>query len=208
VHGEPDYGKRTSCTARKTLLINQPFGFASPIEFPRLRAHNRHPMDAIEAKRTIWPVAVVMDCTTLSNNRWQSTQWEASGVLPDTSPEGSPEQVVARDEKRTRFVFPGHQIRLFRDEAEGYLYNITSPQPKVFVLWRMHDDVARPERVTVSYHEGARWMDSEEKVDGVPLPAELVPWIREFAEQHYKPEPKRQKRYASNKDKGRMGRID
>jgi hypothetical protein len=73
----------------------------------------------------------------------------------------------------------------------------------------MHDDdVARPERVTVSYHEGARWMDSDEHVDGVPLPAELVPWIREFATLHYKPEPKKQKRYASNKDKGRMGRID
>ena len=51
-------------------------------------------------------------------------------------------------------------------------------------------------------------MDSDEKVDGVPLPAELVPWIREFAVRHYKPEPKKQKRYASNKDKGRMGRFD
>ncbi len=65
----------------------------------------------------------------------------------------------------------------------------------------MHDELARPERVTVSYHEGARWMDSDEKVDGVPLPAELVPWIREFATLHYKPEPKKQKRYASNRDK-------
>ena len=60
-----------------------------------------------------------------------------------------------------------------------------------------HDEVARPERVTVSYHEGARWMDSDEKVDGVPLPVELLPWIRGFAEQHYKPEPKKPKRYAS-----------
>jgi hypothetical protein len=165
-------------------------------------------MDATEAKFTVCPVAVIMDCITLSNNRWQNVQWEASEVLCDASPAGSVEQTLARDEKRTRTVYPGHRIRLFRDEAEGYLYNILSPQPKVFVLWRMHDDVARPERLTVSYHEGARWMDSDEKVDGVPLPAELVPWIREFAEQHYKPEPKKQKRYASNKDKGRMGRID
>jgi len=35
-----------------------------------------------------------------------------------------------------------------------------------------------------------------------------LPWIREFAERHYKPEPKKPKRYASNKDKGRMGRIE
>jgi hypothetical protein len=163
-------------------------------------------MDAFNPSQTACPIAILMDCIVLTGNRWETMQWEARGVVRDT--DGPAEQVVERTEKLTRLVFPGHQIRLFRDEAEGYLYNITSPEPKVFVLWRMHDKVARPERVTVSYHEGARWMDSDEKVDGVPLPAELLPWIRGFAEQHYKPEPKKPKRYASNKDKGRMGRID
>jgi hypothetical protein len=178
------------------------------IEFPRLQAHNRQPMDAINPTVTAYPVAVIMECRTLANNRWQTLQWETQGVVSDAAPAGAAEQVIASDDTLTRIIFPGHQIRLFRDEAEGYLYNIMSPDPKVFVLWRMHDEIARPERVTVSYHEGARWMDSDEKVDGVPLPAELVPWIREFATLHYKPEPKKQKRYASNKDKGRMGRVD
>jgi hypothetical protein len=165
-------------------------------------------MDATGLPATVYPVAVIMELSTLAGNRWQTEQWEARRVLRDNAPAGSAEQVIVRDEKHTQILFPGHQIRLYRDEAEGYLFNVTSPEPKVFVLWRMHDAVARPERVTVSYHEGARWMDSDEKVDGVPLPAELVPWIREFAARHYKPEPKKQKRYASNKDKGRMGRID
>lgn len=154
-----------------------------------------------------YPVAVVMERMAL-DNRWQSERWEAKEVVPDTLPAGSGEQVIVREEKLTRVLYPGHLLRLFVDEAEGYLYNITSPHPKVFVLWRMRDDAARPERVTVSYHEGARWMDTDEHVDGVPLPAPLLPWIRAFAEQHYKPEPKKQKRYASNKDKGRMGRIE
>ncbi len=179
-----------------------------PIEFPLVLAHNYAPMNANAANTTLCSVAIIMDCTTLANNRWQTEQWEASSVIRDTQSKDIAERVIVRDEKLTRIKFHGHEIRLFRDEAEGYLYNITSPYPKVFVLWRMHDEVARPERVTVSYHEGARWMDSDEKVDGVPLPAELVPWIREFAELHYKPEPKKPKRYASNKDKGRMGRID
>ena len=179
----------------------------------RMEAHNPARMERTDAKDsdaklTCWPVAVVMDCKALTNNRWQSVQWEASGVINDIYPAGSMEQVIARDEQRTRTVHPGLIIRLFRDEAEGYLYNITAPEPKVFVCWRMLESGAKPERVTVSYHEGARWMDTDEKVDGVPLPAELIPWIRAFAEQHYKPEPKKQKRYASNKDKGRMGRLD
>ncbi|MNC93771.1 hypothetical protein D3C83_104780 [compost metagenome] len=71
----------------------------------------------------------------------------------------------------------------------------------------MHDEIARPDLLTVSYHEGARWMDSDENVDGVALPPELLPWIVEFLEQHYHPEPPQPKRYASNKDKGRMGHF-
>ena len=179
------------------------------IEISRLRAHNRQPMDLITPSVNVCSVAVIMERRTLAGNRWQTQQWEARGVECHTAPEGRAEQAIVGDDQCTRILFPGHEIRLFRDEAEGYLFNITSPEPKVFVLWRMHDDeIARPERVTVSYHEGARWMDSDERVDGVALPAELIPWIREFATQHYKPEPKKQKRYASNKDKGRMGRID
>ncbi len=203
-----DYGKRTRRAARKTLSIYRPFALNRSIEFHSALAHNRAPMNVNPENSTHCSVAINMDCTTLANNRWQTEQWEASSVERDTAPEGMAETVIVRDEKLTRIRFYGYEIRLFRDEAEGYLYNITSPYPKVFVLWRMRDEVARPERVTVSYHEGARWMDSDERVDGVALPAELVPWIREFATLHYKPEPKKQKRYASNKDKGRMGRVD
>ncbi|MBI2227212.1 MAG: DUF3305 domain-containing protein, partial [Betaproteobacteria bacterium] len=38
--------------------------------------------------------------------------------------------------------------------------------------------------------------------DGVALPVELLPWMGAFVEQHYRPEPKKKGRYASNKDKG------
>ncbi len=150
-----------------------------------------------------------MECTTLADNRWQTAQWEASGR---SARHGAARRRRASDRTRRKAhadrILRGIRYGCYRDEAEGYLLNITSPQPKVFVLWRMDDEVARPQRVTVSYHEGARWMDSDERVDGVPLPAELVPWIREFATRHYTPEVKKAKRYASNKDKGRMGRFE
>jgi hypothetical protein len=31
---------------------------------------------------------------------------------------------------------------------------------------------------------------------------ELLPWIAEFVEEHYRPEPKKKARYATSKDKG------
>lgn len=160
--------------------------------------------EALLSNAASYPVAVIMERMVLTN-RWVSEQWEAKGVVHDISPPGTAEQVIVRTEQLTQILFPGHVIRLYRDEAEGYHMNITSPQPKVFVLWRMRDEIARPEMLTVSYNEGARWMDSDEHVDGVPLPPELLPWMGQFAELHYKPEPRKPKRYASNKDKGRMG---
>jgi len=154
-----------------------------------------------------YAIAVIMERIAL-DNRWVTEQWEARGVVHDTSPPGTASQIIVRQDKLTQYLFPGHVIRLQRDEAEGYYLNITSPQPKVFVLWRMHDDVARPEFITVSYNEGTRWADSGDNVDGVPLPVELMQWIGEFVEQHYRPEPQKKKRYASNKDRGRMGRPE
>lgn len=137
------------------------------------------------------------------DNRWATERWEAKGVVQDTQPPDSSERVIVSDERMMQVLFPGFTLRLHPDESEGYLYNITSPQPKVFVMWRMREDgIARPESLTVSYHEGARWMDSEETVGGVALPPDLIPWIAEFASAHYKPEPKKKKRYASSKDRG------
>lgn len=151
-------------------------------------------------------VAVIMERKVLTN-RWISEMWEVKGVVPDGAPSGTPRSVIVREHASTQILFPGHVIRLQRGEAEGFYLNITSHQPKVFVLWRMQDEVAQPVMLSVSYNEGTRWADSGESVDGVPMPAALLPWIGEFVEQHYRPEPHKQKRYASNKDKGRMGGV-
>jgi hypothetical protein len=149
-----------------------------------------------------YPIAVIMERVRLTN-RWATERWEAKGVVRDVMPAGSGERVIVDDESAMQILFPGFTLKLHPDEAEGYIYNITSPQPKVFIMWRLGDDgIARPESLSVSYHEGARWMDSEETVGGVALPPELLPWIAEFAAEHYKPEPRKKVRYASSKDKG------
>jgi hypothetical protein len=141
------------------------------------------------------------------NNRWASERWEAIGAVPDPGHSGDAPRVIVQNVQCTQTLHPGFRLDLTRDEAEGYYLNLTSPDPKVFVLWRWIDDAARPQHVTVSYAEGARWMDSGEQVDGVPIPPELLPWIAAFIEAHYRPEPPKKKRYASSKDRGRMGQV-
>jgi hypothetical protein len=91
-------------------------------------------------------------------------------------------------------------VSLFKDEGEGYFLNLTSGNPSWFVIWRVDDSdppVARPEEVTLSYNEAGRRMESEDRVDSLPLPEPLREWLQRFADAHYRPEPKRRKRPAS-----------
>lgn len=152
-------------------------------------------------------IAVVMERVEL-DNRWVAERWEAKRVVLDPPRDGEGMRVIAQEGKATEFLTPDLVLVLKRSEAEGYFMNLSSPEPKVFVLWRMDEEIARPCLVTVSYNEGARWIDSGEHVDGVALPAELMPWMTEFVVAHYRPEPKKPPRYASNKDRGVASRRD
>ncbi len=160
-------------------------------------------LEVIPSTTAPYALGVIME-RGLITGRWSGERWEAKGVVRDTLPAGAPEQVIFRDERNTQILFPGFELKLRRDEAEGYYLNITSPLPKVFVLWRKDegDEIARPRMLTVSFNEGARWMDGGETVDGVALPVELLSWIGEFVERNYEGEPRKKGRWASNKDKG------
>ena len=151
-------------------------------------------------------IAVIMERTAIEN-RWASETWEAKGAVRDLDPPGTPPRVIVQSARCTQTLYPGLKLDLKRDEAEGYYLNLTSPEPKVFVLWRWIDETAQPQRATVSYGEGTRWADSGEQVDGVQIPPDLLPWIADFVEAHYRPEPPKKKRYASSKDSGRMGHV-
>ena len=126
-------------------------------------------------------------------SRWESHRWQLLGVVPD--PGGAPITLVDTDAMRQR-LYPGLDVTLFMDEAEGYFLNVSSGEPSVFVSIR-HDEGAEepyPFLCTVSYNEAARWMDGSEKVERVPAWPELVAWIAAWVETNYKPEPRRSQR--------------
>ena len=132
-------------------------------------------------------IAIIMERVSL-DNKWVEEKWQAHGVIPDVA--GGGRRVIYQDDRRTQILFPGHAITLHRDEAEGYYMNVTSPEPRVFVHWRMDGEHANPERVTVSYGEAARWMDADHNVDGVAMPPDILAWVGTYIEENYRPEPR------------------
>lgn len=145
-------------------------------------------------------VAVVMRRERL-DNRWQPWRWVLHEVVPQEPAFGSEPRRIMADEREERWLHPGLQVELFRDEAEGYYLNATTPAPCWFVMWRMEEEptiadhpLARPMIVTLSYNEAGRWLDAQMTVEQVPAPPEVVDWMRAFADAHYVPEPKKRKR--------------
>jgi integrase len=47
-------------------------------------------------------------------------------------------------------------------------------------------------------------MDGGESVDGVAMPADMASWVAAFADEHYKPEPKRRIRFLTHDEAQRL----
>ncbi len=139
-------------------------------------------------------------------SRWQSHRWALESV--DLIEEGqvSTATLLNKNDSSERWLHTGYKVELFTDDAEGYYLNVTTDAPCWFVLWRMEEDagisdvpVAKPEMVSLSYHDAGRWMDAQETVDQVPLPPEMVAWLQSFVDKYHVIEPKKRKRPESFK---------
>lgn len=151
------------------------------------------------AERPTLHVAVLIE------RRAQPSPWEDWGfriaeVCLDDGGFGAEARTLRDDGGFTQWLFPGLPVTLYRDEAEGYHLNLRTGQPVWFVMWRIDaEDASRawPELVTASYHEAARLLDAQERVDNLPMPAEVRDWLQAFVDAHYTPAPKRRQRPAS-----------
>ena len=131
-------------------------------------------------------VAVVMRRERVPGamSRWQTWRWVLHDVLghdlaPHAEHFGTEPRCLRHTDDEQLWLHPGFTVELFRDDAEGYYLNATTPAPCWFVLWRMEEEpglsdevMAVPTMVSVSYHDAGRWLDAQENVD--PLAPELV----------------------------------
>ena len=130
-------------------------------------------------------------------SRWADFEWETASVIVSdacATPLVGPLECVANNE--TQWRYDGERIDLHRSEGEGYWLNLNSPEPCIFVMWRMEegDDVPRPAVVTVSYNEAGRMLDAGDHVDNVPMPDSIRTPLTAYTAEHYKPEPRKKVR--------------
>jgi hypothetical protein len=133
-------------------------------------------------------------------SEWEDWRFRVAEVLADEGHFGSTPRTLRDDGRSARRLFPGLEVSLHRDEAEGYHLNLSSGAPVWFVMWRIDDEDpsrAWPEMVTLSYNEAGRLLDAQERVDNVPLPPDVATWLQAYTTEQYRPEPKQRRRPAS-----------
>ena len=122
-----------------------------------------------------------------AQSRWADVVWEPHGVVPGHN--GGAKRLLLERDGVAQWLHPGFEVELHRDEAEGYYLNLTAPDPRVFILWRMEGEEGLPVHITVSSEEASRWMDGGHSVDSVKMPREIFAWVGEWVEKNYKPKP-------------------
>jgi len=143
-----------------------------------------------------FPVSIVMQRREV-RHRWQDHVWQPVAALSGAG-EGEP-RVVAEGGGATRWLYPGMELVLRVADADGYFLNVTTSEPSVFVMWRLEAERAVPRHVTVSYSEASSWMEGGENVDRVPMPPDILAWVRDFVVKNYRPQPKKKIRPQSFK---------
>lgn len=144
------------------------------------------------AADAVMPVSVVLERRD-AESQWVDYVWRPVGVLTAASAERG--KLLAEGEGWAHYHGGALDIELFRGEAEGYLTNLSQVPPKVYVVLRRNEDMDaaddealefEPFLVTVCPYEAMGYTDGgSEVVEAVPMPPEIVVWLRDFVARHY-----------------------
>lgn len=143
-------------------------------------------------------VSVVMECEQIQHRSWIVPRWRLVGVvagqhIADQNPGAT---VVHDDDGRRQLLWTGFRIRLYRDSAESYWYNLVGRNPSLFLICRQGPEgELEPFLVTANYDEAGAHMEADDQVFSAPMPPEIRDWLERYVMDHYRPEaPKKRKR--------------
>ena len=139
------------------------------------------------AADAVMPISVVIERRG-TGNRWLPDLWRPLGVLPRTDAERGSQ--LAAGDGWAHYHGGTLEIELYSGETEGYLTNLSQDPPVVFVVLRRSDEPGvlefEPFLATVCPYEAMGYtQDSDDIVEGVPMPPEIVTWLQEFVTRHH-----------------------
>jgi hypothetical protein len=144
-----------------------------------------------------FPVAVVLGYRPQAADPPDGPAGEVVGVVAGAATEGAgvSRLLIHSGPGGEQYLWTGFRLQLHRDGAESYYFNLVSDRPSVFVICRPgRDGRLKPALLTLGYDEAAAYMEVDELVARVAMPAEVYRWAESFVMQHYVPQRKNKRR--------------
>jgi len=143
-------------------------------------------------------LGIVLERTPV-DHPWQDHEWKLAAVLPGAALIDAP--VILKEEPDVLQVHAETlNIELFKGETEGYRENLTGGS-LIFVVLRDADEESDTEYdivpflATVCAYEAQDYMDaSEERVDVIVMPPDMVAWVANFIDEHHVEVPFRKRK--------------
>lgn len=136
----------------------------------------------------VMPVSVVMQKRP-AQNRWVDFTYQAISVLPgDEHADSQCGMIYQQHDGVEHHLFSGLKCQLHVDECESYYHNLMSPEPGCFVVAGEVDDINEmpvPYLVSLSFDEVHAYLEGDEAVYAVEIPAKLYQWAEAYILTHY-----------------------
>ena len=161
------------------------------------------------------PVGIVVERREI-DNPWEDYAWAPVSVIPGAPPMETTDEwkELQRGDGWIQYHAGTLELELVNGETDGYRTNLSNPQPYVYIVMTPGEEADEPEIMpflaTVSPHEAEGYTeDSEQIVEGVPMPPEMVAWVSEFVDKHHVEVPfKKRKRKPSDPRQGFAKAVD
>ncbi|MCP4487976.1 MAG: DUF3305 domain-containing protein [Gammaproteobacteria bacterium] len=132
-------------------------------------------------------VSVIMERRT-TDHAWVDYSYRAIGVVVDESGSDSGIKKIFTDSEVEHHLVTGLTLELHVDECESYYHNLMSPKPGCFIVAAEAsdlDEMPLPYLVSMSFDEVHAYLEGDEEVHAVEIPAELYQWTEAFILTHY-----------------------
>ncbi len=124
----------------------------------------------------------------VADNAWIDYSYRALGVVVGESGEDRQIKKIFTDGEVEHYLVTGLTLELYEDECESYYHNLMSPKPGCFIVadeTNDLDEMPLPYLVSMSFDEVHAYLEGDEQVYAVEIPAELYQWAEAFILTHY-----------------------
>lgn len=134
-----------------------------------------------------------------SRHPWQDFAWRTAEAVPGAPATGN-WRLLRQSEAEADYLAPALPLCLYPAETAGYLQNLSQRAPMVYVVLRRDENQdgppLRPFHITACPTEAQDYLDGDDVVDTVPMPAAIAEWLRDYVRRFHvdKPFVKRQRR--------------